>query len=200
MKVGMWTSYRYVRLPPSSSPLCVCTPQVRFYWEQSFKSSQVPRPDAWWVCCPSNASQKVPVSSKKKKMAEEIFVHPKKKTGWWRFSNIFWNFHPEPWGRWFFYFHPYLGKTIQFDSYFSIGLKQPTRKKVTTKLQKRSEQYHSSASTSAWGIIIKVASFSAEVDIYFPQKSGVGFSRGRDSLPKMSEKHWGLGPKRTLVI
>ncbi len=26
-----------------------------------------------------------------------------------------------------FYFHPYLGKMIQFDKYFSDGLKPPTR-------------------------------------------------------------------------
>ena len=31
-------------------------------------------------------------------------------------SNLFWNFHPETWGRW-----------THFDSYFSNGLKPPTR-------------------------------------------------------------------------
>ena len=37
-------------------------------------------------------------------------------------SNIFWNFHPENWGRW-----------THFDSYFSNGLVQPPTRCVSFK-------------------------------------------------------------------
>jgi len=94
---------------------------VRFYWEQSFKSSQVPRPDAWWVCCPSNASQKVPVSSKKKKMAEEIFVHPKKKLGGGVSQIFFGIFIPNLGEDDFFIFIPIWGRRSNLTHIFQLG-------------------------------------------------------------------------------